>query len=1708
MASQFPVEIRVTGDDVARLFGEIAGAAEKAQTRIDRANRRTEAGLRAVNAGMSDLRGAADAALGRLGPVGSALGALGSAGVAGVAIGGITAIGAGLFTAAKRAAEFADEIDDSAKRIGIGVEALQEYRFAASQVGISTESMQRALQVFVRNVGAAQLGSDTLAKALGAVDQGFVDSVKSAGSTERQLDLVVDKIASLASVSEQARVAQVFFGKSAAELVPLFAQGADGIAALRDRARELGVVIDESLIASGGSASDTLDQLSASIRGNLTTALLQLAPTLEASAAGLASFVAAAGRALDKTFGLSIQGQIDALVEQIENAKKSLSLGGPESVGPGLTIEQLRQQVESLQAQLANQGEARRQRNLATQLPAARAEAARGADEALEGAQKVSPDPADKLKELEAQRREAQAKLREAARLEARDAEAIARAKEEIDKRYGAAKEKVVADAARATEAAAKKETAVVEKAANDQARAVELVADAKRRASLAGLDGEARFREQARQDIEQQSTQIRELVKDEQKAAELIATYRVEREKEAQAEIDDFKADQAEKDAKRAADLWEREQKLDQDRLEKQAKEAEKVRKDELDAAKDNAEALAKAREEALRPIENTLLLIQRDLGDALVNAFTQGEDAAQSFQDVAINAVQAIAGELLQLAVTKSVVEPLMGSLQGAGGLLGGLFGGGATAAAGAVPGVTSLPAGVAGPVMTPAAAAAAGLGGESALGAVAGWAALVVALGAATKALVDSRTAYEKVTLGTDQGAKNALTGIQAGLIAGFTAGGAAIGSAVPIVGTAVGAALGAAIGTAASQAIEQGVTRGISDGVAAGLTQAQLEDRVVKELQGDVLLNILSGGSNQLASSVFGPLVTPDIEDIFAKMFRRAVGGPYGLDTAGVQTTGRDGVALGIGDEVSRAARIIAEALGAGGAAYGAERAANFEGILAGGVRKRAAETGDDAGVVLAEAFVGAFQGSFLEAAKAALKTGERQRTDNLQFTAAEFGKGAPNFGFNYGQLATVIEREGNVPQGRARKQAREAFGSALEAAFADAADSDAFRKSLANSVQQAFAKQGATALTKALGELAAPFFSISRENRQDLRRARRRGDAGATLDILTEEFRSGADEFATFVSDPAFAKGIQALTDEFLRLQVAMALASGDTRGAADAIEQSLAPQLQLVRDAAQLSRDVRSRTAIALAGPGFAGDRVQVDELRRISEETEARFRSRYGTPTMTGAGELVGARLIDGATRLDPVDLETFTGDLREFADARLAGLEAEIALQRQLADTLKQAARAFGDLREQADIALDNLTANDTFARQVTEAQAAYAAAAASAFEDTALVADLQTALSTAIATALSRIDAFDALVEQFDELGRSIRTALGTETSATRITALFDALNAGVAQTPEALSKAAAQLSEATSLAINRRDTFQGAADDFGAFSESANVARRGRRGQRDLLARRRAEIAQLLGTARGGGAAGEGALTDLRRLLPEALSLGQSALSGGRFRALATELERAGTEAAGLAQQQATLAERQLTVLEQIATALGVSAEDGAADARSQLDLLRVLAADAEGKTGSASAAALARLGEVKQELVDFRQDITPILEYVETKAGQALTSEFDRLVDKLGPNGDVVRVLNEVRDRLPRSSGGTRNVVTSGVTDGAPVVLLPSGAPAAAAPVAPVTISSVVIQFQQPPQSAVQAREYGRQIGDALLERVHQYQQRTTLKKVA
>ena len=61
-------------------------------------------------------------------------------------IAGVTALGAALGIATKRAIDFASEIVDTAGNLGITTDALQELRFAASQTGVGVETLDNALK--------------------------------------------------------------------------------------------------------------------------------------------------------------------------------------------------------------------------------------------------------------------------------------------------------------------------------------------------------------------------------------------------------------------------------------------------------------------------------------------------------------------------------------------------------------------------------------------------------------------------------------------------------------------------------------------------------------------------------------------------------------------------------------------------------------------------------------------------------------------------------------------------------------------------------------------------------------------------------------------------------------------------------------------------------------------------------------------------------------------------------------------------------------------------------------------------------------------------------------------------------------------------------------------------------------------------------------------------------------------------------------------------------------------------------------------------------------------------------------------------------------------------------------------------------------------------------------------------------------------------
>ncbi len=187
--------------------------------------------------------------------------------------------------AVRESAEEMDALATSADRIGIGVEALQEIRFAAVALDVPVEQLDRNLLLLSRNIALAGQGTGPLLEAADRLQRltGVKLELFDAGRLRDTNAVFTDLIAILGSVAdEQQRNAIAFdlFTLRGAKLVQLGADGGRALSGLREEAHRLGVVIDQETVRSAGELSDRLDLLAVAAKANLNRALIQLVPVL------------------------------------------------------------------------------------------------------------------------------------------------------------------------------------------------------------------------------------------------------------------------------------------------------------------------------------------------------------------------------------------------------------------------------------------------------------------------------------------------------------------------------------------------------------------------------------------------------------------------------------------------------------------------------------------------------------------------------------------------------------------------------------------------------------------------------------------------------------------------------------------------------------------------------------------------------------------------------------------------------------------------------------------------------------------------------------------------------------------------------------------------------------------------------------------------------------------------------------------------------------------------------------------------------------------------------------------------------------------------------------------------------------------------------------------------------------------------------------
>ena len=247
--------------------------------------------LRAI-AGMEGLQRIRSAAMNVQRSVSSLVGTFTRLGIAAGALG--VGAGVGLAAMIRGTADTAGELDDLSKRLGISTQKLQAFRFAAVMSGQSGETFTAAMVRLNRGMSQAAAGGN---RELAGLFQRLGISLRDSNGRVRTAADALPQLAQAFMRNENAalrtRMAMVAFGRSGEALLPMFTDGAEGLAKLTAMFRQYGYEFSDDEIARGASFGDTMDSLMVSIRGTADAIGSQLIPIVEPLLQGLRDWIRA-----------------------------------------------------------------------------------------------------------------------------------------------------------------------------------------------------------------------------------------------------------------------------------------------------------------------------------------------------------------------------------------------------------------------------------------------------------------------------------------------------------------------------------------------------------------------------------------------------------------------------------------------------------------------------------------------------------------------------------------------------------------------------------------------------------------------------------------------------------------------------------------------------------------------------------------------------------------------------------------------------------------------------------------------------------------------------------------------------------------------------------------------------------------------------------------------------------------------------------------------------------------------------------------------------------------------------------------------------------------------------------------------------------------------------------------------------------------------
>ncbi|MEG3177054.1 hypothetical protein U1872_12500 [Sphingomonas sp. RB3P16] len=219
---------------------------------------------------------------------------------AGLSLGALVAV-------AQRALDYASSLDEVSQQLGVTSKDLQEYRYAATQVGISQEEMDKGLAKLTVTMGQARAGVEGPKAAFKQLsDLLGKDVLKSAATAGDAIPLIADALEKVKDPAQRAALEVSLFGKTGQKLDTLLAPGSGAINEMRDAAQQFGLVLSDDDIQNADKTADKIAEVKQVLEASIAkavsenvSAIYDLANALEALITKIPSAINEMGKFFD-----------------------------------------------------------------------------------------------------------------------------------------------------------------------------------------------------------------------------------------------------------------------------------------------------------------------------------------------------------------------------------------------------------------------------------------------------------------------------------------------------------------------------------------------------------------------------------------------------------------------------------------------------------------------------------------------------------------------------------------------------------------------------------------------------------------------------------------------------------------------------------------------------------------------------------------------------------------------------------------------------------------------------------------------------------------------------------------------------------------------------------------------------------------------------------------------------------------------------------------------------------------------------------------------------------------------------------------------------------------------------------------------------------------------------------------------------------------